>query len=143
MQVTQVIDIEEALRVDLSAVYEAGGKTGFSFSATPIPPELGEIPLDNVLVCIRRVGGTRNDLVVDTHSVAIDVYTTTWEEGISEADFLAGVISQLPYQSGMSIQYLTCSIATTPYELPDAENPIFPRVRMLVEIEAKASIIDF
>lgn len=140
MQVTIPVDIEEALRVDLSDLYAELGKTNVDFVATVLPADLGEIPQGRGLIYLKRTGGTRNDIVHDTMALIADVYFDTWNESIAEADFLAGVIAQLPYIDSTSIQYLTTDISTMPYALPDTSNPIFPRVRMLVEVGVKARI---
>lgn len=139
MQVTVAVDIEEALRVDLSDIYERLGKSA-QIVATMLPADLGEIPQGDGLIAIRRVGGSRTDLVSDTMALVIDVYYGTWEASMTEANFLAGIISQLPYQDDTSTQYLRADISTMPYALPDAGNPVFPRVRMLVEMGVKARI---
>ena len=139
MQVTAAVDIEEALRVDLSDIYVRLGRSA-QIVATALPADLGEIPQGEGLIAIRRVGGTRTDLVNDTMALTIDVYYETWDESMTEANFLAGIISQLPYQSDTSIPYLRTNISTMPYALPDTGNPVFPRVRMLVEVGVKAQI---
>ena len=141
MQIVAPIDIEDALRIDLSTLYESIGITGVSFSAPPIEPELGEIPATGVLVCFKRVGGSRDSLVIDTHAVSIDLYAQSWADAITEGDKLAGALSQLPYQQSTSIQYHSVSIATMPYALPDPSNPVLCRVRMLVDVIVKSDVI--
>jgi len=140
MQVPVTIDIEDILRQDLTDVYADAGIAGVEFSAMPIPPDLGELPYSGTLVCIRRVGGTRSDIVVDTHGLSLDVYTDTWDAGMAEANRLAGVMTMLPYTRDTRIQYHRVEISTQPYALPDTSNPVLVRVRMSVEIEAKASV---
>lgn len=142
MQIVAPVDIEDALRIDLTSIYANLDITGVSFSAPPIEPELGEIPATGVLVCFKRVGGMRNSLVVDTHAVSIDLYAQSWADAITEGDKLAGVLSQLPYQQSTSIQYHSVSIATMPYALPDTSNPVMARVRMLVDVIVKPDIKD-
>lgn len=140
MQIVSPIDIEDALRIDLTTLYENLGLTGVTFSAPPVEPTLGELPATGVVVCFRRVGGTRDDLVVDTHAVSVDVYAATWGDAIDEANRLAGVIAQIPYQATTSIRYQAVDIQTAPYELPDTSNPVMPRVRMLINIIVKAAV---
>lgn len=140
MQIVSPIDIEDALRIDLTTLYESLSITGVTFSAPPVEPTLGELPATGVIVCFRRVGGTRDDLVVDTHAVSVDVYAGSWADAIDEANRLSGVLSQLPYQSTTHIRYQAVEIATAPYELPDTSNPVMPRVRMLINIITKAAV---
>lgn len=140
MQIVSPIDIEDALRIDLSALYEALDITGVTFSAPPVEPTLGEIPATGVLVCFKRVGGARGGLVVDTHAVSVDLYATTWAEATEEANRLAGVMTQLPYQATTALQYHMVELATTPYAAPDTSNPVMPRVRMLINVIVKAAI---
>lgn len=140
MQLVSPIDIEDALRIDLTTLYESLSIDDVTFSAPPVEPTLGELPATGVVVCFRRVGGTRDDLVVDTHAVSVDVYATTWADAIDEANRLAGVIAQLPYQANTRIRYQAVDIATAPYELPDTSNPVMPRIRMLINIITKAAV---
>lgn len=142
MQIVSPIDIEDALRIDLTTLYSALGITGVTFSAPPVEPTLGELPATGVIVCFKRVGGSRDALVVDTHAVSVDLYAATWADAIDEANRLAGVIAQLPYQSSTAMQYHAVDIATAPYALPDTSNPVQPRVRMLIDIIAKAAITE-
>lgn len=142
MQIVSPRDIEDALRIDMTTLYSALGITGVTFSAPPVEPTLGELPVTGVIVCFRRVGGTRDALVVDTHAVSVDVYAATWGDAIAEGDRLAGVLAQLPYQSSTALQYHSVDIATAPYTLPDTSNPVMPRVRMLIDIIAKAAITE-
>lgn len=142
MQTPVSIDIEAALVTDLTAIYSDGDIEDIVFSATPFPPELGDIDNAQTRVCISRVGGTKTALVVDTSGVAVDVYAQTWGEALEQANVLAGVIISLPIRSGLSAQYYTAQIDTAPYELPDPSNPIHPRVRMLVSIRTRSSIIE-
>lgn len=142
MQIVSPIDIEDALRLDLTTLYESLGITGVTFSAPPVEPTLGELPAAGVIVFFRRVGGTRDAIVVDTHAVSVDLYADTWDEAIAEGDRLAGVLAQLPYQSTTRIRYQSVDIATAPYELPDTSNPVMPRVRMLINIITKAAITE-
>lgn len=142
MQVVSPVDIEDALRIDLTTLYSALGITGVTFSAPPVSPSLGEIPAAGVIVCFKRVGGSRDALVVDTHAVSVDLYADTWGEAIAEGDRLAGILAQLPYQASTALQYHSVDISTAPYTLPDTSNPVMPRVRMLIDIIAKAAITE-
>lgn len=142
MQVLSSVDIEDTLRQDLATLYASLDIEGVSFSAPPVPPTLGELPATGTQVCLTRVGGGRSSLVVDSHTISIDVYDRDWQSSLDAANLLAGVISQLPFQSGLLMQYHSVSIDTLPYALPDTSNPVFPRVRMLVTLTAKSDIIE-
>ena len=141
MQVLSSVDIEDTLRQDLTTLYATLDIEGVSFSAPPVPPTLGELPATGTQVCLTRVGGGRSSLVVDSHTISIDVYDQDWQSSLDAANLLAGVISQLPFQSGLLMQYHAVSIDTLPYALPDTSNPVFPRVRMLVTIIIKSGIM--
>jgi hypothetical protein len=140
MQIVAPIDIEDALRIDLTTLYETLEITGVTFSAPPVEPTLGEIPATGVIVCFKRVGGARDDLVVDTHAVSVDLYASTWADAIAEGNRLAGVLTQLPYQATTRIRYQAVDLVTAPYALPDTSNPVMPRVRMLADIITKADV---
>ncbi len=139
MQWIMPVDIEDILRQDLDAIYHAAEITGIRFVAPPLPPELGEIPQETIAE-IRRVGGDRTDLVIDRHSISIDVYAETWQTATYEANRLAAIIEALPYQNETQVRYERTEITTLPYALPDTSNPIHPRMRMLVLITVKAAI---
>lgn len=142
MQVLTSVDIEDTLRQDLATLYATLDIEDVSFSAPPVPPTLGELPATGTQVCLTRVGGGRSSLVVDSHTISIDVYDSDWQLSLDAANLLAGVISQLPFQSGLLLQYRSVSIDTLPYALPDTSNPVFPRVRMLVTLTVKSDIIE-
>lgn len=134
------IDIEDALRIDLTHLYEVLGITDTHFSAAPLPATISEIPQEYDEVLITHVGGNRNSLVLDTFSVSIDTYSGTWDKAISAANRVASLITNLPYLNDTVVQYHSVNIATLPYELPDAIDPIWPRVRMLITLVIKADI---
>jgi hypothetical protein len=142
MQILVPVDIEDALRVDLADLYERLGITGVDFSAMPVPATLGDLPATRTLVTIRRVGGSRTSLVVDTHAVSLDVYAGTWAESIAEANRLAGVLCSLPRVDDLSITYHEVEITNQPVELPDTTDPVLPRVRLSASVSVKSDIIE-
>lgn len=141
MQLAVPVDIEDVLRVDLSALYEQLGLDGVDFAAMPVPASLGDLPANRVLVTLRRTGGNRASLVVDTHYVSLDVYASTWGESIEEANRLAGVCAALPQVDGLSRMYYTVDITTQPVELPDTSNPVLPRARLSISVSVKSDIV--
>jgi hypothetical protein len=141
MQIVASVDIEDALRVDLSALYAAAGIDGVSFSAMPIPPSLGDLPAAGTMVCIRRVGGSRSDLVEDVHAVSMDVYASTWGEAIAEANRLVGMCLAMPYERGLSLHYHAAAITSQPVELPDTSNPVMPRVRCSMQFSVRGDVM--
>lgn len=141
MQLASPVDIEDALRVDLSDLYEQLGLDGVDFAAIPVPASLGDLPANRVLVTLRRTGGNRASLVVDTHYVSLDVYASTWGESIEEANRLAGVCAALPQVDGLSHMYYTVDITTQPVELPDTSNPVLPRARLSISVSVKSDIV--
>lgn len=139
-QLITSIDIEEQLQADLSAILAADGDTS-DVSASPLPPNLGELPAGR-LVAIRRIGGERANLVIDTHSVSVDVYAPSWAEAVEESEHVLAVISSLPYRNDVGIQYHAAYPEVLPYELPDTSNPILPRMRMSFQIITKAIVTE-
>ena len=142
MQIVSPVDIEDAIRLDLTEMYARAGIDDVSFSAMPVPPSLGELPAAGALVCIRRVGGSRTELVSDVHAVSIDVYAPTWSESIAEANRVAGMACAMPYQEGLSLQYHAAQMTNQPVELPDTSNPTLPRVRVAISFSVKGDIIE-
>lgn len=142
MQIIVPSDIEDAIRRDLEEMYDLAGFDGVEFSAMPIPPTLGELPAGDTLVCIRRVGGARSSLVVDTHGLSVDVYSSTWGESISEANRVAAVACAMPFHDGLSMHYRNVEMTNPPVELPDTSNPTFPRVRFALTITVKGDVVE-
>ena len=122
MQVVTPIDIEDALRTDLTAI-----ESGFRFFAPPIPPDLqaGD-------VLITRVGGARVSGASHDHDVSIDCYAADDASAVEMADDMHGLVVSLPLRN-TATQY-SASSANLPYSNFD------PRAAQLVRYTFRATI---
>ena len=103
MQVVYPIDIEDALRIDLTAL-----ESGYRFFAPPIPPDLkaGD-------VLITRVGGSSVSGASDDYDVSIDCYAADDATAVAMANKVHGLVSSLPLRN-TSTQFSAAS-ANLPY----------------------------
>lgn len=132
------IDIEDALRLDLTTAARLGGFS-FSVAAPPVPTNLGNtLPY----AMVERIGGTRDEIVVDTHNVAIDVWANDWAEAQITANKLVGLLCGLPYDDGfLAHDYLSCDINAHPYNNPDPDHQDIPRVSFSAQVLVRAEEI--
>lgn len=141
IQLVQPVDVEEVLREDVSAIYDAYHLSGRHFSAGQLPPDLGHLPAGGLAeINFKRSGGSRRDLVADTHGIVVDLYTTNWSDANYEGQLLVSFLAQLPYRDDTRVQYRSVNISTLPYALSDTGNAVLCRTRMLIEVSLKASI---
>lgn len=121
------IDIEDALAAYLSGY-------GINAQAMPFDPSIG---LPNV--CITRVGGQNEDIVIDTHSVHFDVRAATWVEANCAANSLVWYLRSLPENefSGVPIYGADVSL---PYSNPDPSNPTLSRVTVTATISTRSIV---
>ena len=115
MQVVSPIDIEDALRIDLSSV-----PSGFRFFAPPIPPDLKS---GDVLVT--RVGGARATGASHEHDVSIDCYADDDALAVELSNAVCGLVSSLPLRE-TSTQY-SAATAGIPYSNPAPRRPDLAR----------------
>lgn len=115
MQVVSPIDIEDALRIDLSAL-----DGNHRYFAPPIPPDLkaGD-------VLIERVGGGRVSGASHEYDVSIDCYAADDADAVSLSDEVHGVLVSLPLRD-TSTQYSAAN-ANTPYANYDPRAPQLAR----------------
>ena len=115
MQVVSPIDIEDALRIDLSAI-----DSNHRYFAPPIPPDLkaGD-------VLIERVGGGRATDASHEYDVSIDCYAADDSDAVSLSDAVHGVLVSLPLRN-TSTQYSAAN-ANTPYANYDPRAPQLAR----------------
>lgn len=123
MQVVSPIDIEDALRVDLTSL-----KSGVRFFAPPIPPTLAA---NDVLVT--SVGGARVSGSSHEYDVSVDCYAANEAAAVELADEVCGLIVSLPLRT-TTTQYSAAS-AGTPYQNND------PRAPQLARRTFRATII--
>lgn len=129
------LDIEDALRVDLSTAASLGGFS-ISIAAPPVPYDLGtSLPY----AMVERIGGQRDDIVVDTHDVAIDVWADSWADAQLAADKLLGLLCGLPYADDeLEHDYLGVQVNALPYNNPDPDHQDVPRVSFTAFVTARA-----
>lgn len=128
------IDIEDALRVDVSTAAALGGFS-FSMAAPPTPTDLGaSLPY----VLVERMGGTRESLVIDEHVVAVDVWDNDWADAHKTANEVLGVMFSLPETEGLSQDYLDVAVNAFPYDNPDPDHEDIPRVSFTAHVSTRA-----
>lgn len=126
-------DIEDLLRQDIPKALE--GAFLIYGAAPPVPETIGtNLPL----VIPERIGGNRSSMVIDAHSVAFDVYASTWAEAQEAAGYVVSAISELPYRSDLVGAYYQSTITTLPYNNPDPEHPDIPRVSVNAQVLTRA-----
>jgi len=128
------LDIEDALRVDVSTAASQGGFS-FSIAAPPVPANLGaSLPY----VLVERLGGTRDEVVIDEHIVAVDVWDKDWADAHSVANDVLGVLSALPDTDGLAHDYLEVAVNVLPYDNPDPDHQDIPRVSFTAHVSTRA-----
>ena len=115
MQLCSPIDIEDALRIDLSALI-----SGVRVFAPPIPPDL---TANDVLVT--SVGGARVSGASHEYDVSVDCYAANEAAAVALADEVHGMIVSLPLRS-TATQYSNAN-AGTPYQNNDPRAPQLAR----------------
>lgn len=115
MQLVSPIDIEDALRTDLAALYSDA-----RFFAPPIPPDLkaGD-------VLIERVGGARVSGASHEYDVSVDCYAANDAAAVALSDVVHGLLVSLPLRD-TSTQYSAAN-ANTPYSNYDPRAPQLAR----------------
>ncbi|MDN0055624.1 MULTISPECIES: hypothetical protein [Collinsella] len=123
------VDVESALAADLAA-------SGITVTAPPVPEELGErLPLASAL----RIGGTRINPYVDSHSVTFSVWAGTWASAVATADRLAGAVARLPQTEGSSVHWREASITLLPHIAPDPAHPTVPRAQFTATVTCRTT----
>ena len=122
MQVVYPIDIEDALRIDLTALED-----DYRFLCPPIPPDLkaGD-------VMITRVGGTRVSGASNDYDVSIDCYANDEADAVEMVNEVHGLVSSLPLRE-TSTQF-SASSANLPYSNHD------PRAEQLARQTFRATL---
>ena len=131
MQVVSPIDIEDALRIDLSTL-----KSGTRFFAPPIPPDL---TANDVL--ITRVGGARASGASHEYDVSIDCYADNEADAVTLSNAVHGLVSSLPLQS-TATQYNDAS-ANLPYANHDPRAPQLARQTFRATVICPGNRIEF
>lgn len=131
MQVCYPIDIEDALRIDLTALYE-----GARFFAPPIPPDL---QANDVL--IERVGGARICPASHEYDVSIDCYAENDAKAVELSNTVQGLLTSLPLRS-TSQQYSNANAGVS-YSNHDLRAPQLARQTFRATVICPGNRIEF
>lgn len=131
MQVVSPIDIEEALRIDLSALHGTA-----RFFAPPIPPDL---KANDVL--IERVGGASVSAASHEYDVSVDCYAADDESAVELSNAVHGLLVSLPLRDTFT-QYSDAR-ANTPYANFDPRAPQLARQTFRATVICPGNRIDF
>ena len=135
MQLVAPIDIEDALRTDLSDL--SGSDSETVFFAPPAPDDLAA---DSVQVM--SLGGAPQTEVSNEHDVRIDCWHETPEEAFELSNLIAGLVTSLPMQAPTSGRhYNTARLDALPYLNPDPNRPLLPRVSFRASVGIRGTAI--
>ena len=122
MQLVSPIDIEDAMRKDLSELIESDSPITSCFA--PPPPDT----LSAKSLMVTSLGGTSATAVSNEHDVSVDVWADTPAEAMAAANWAAGRVASLPLrQFSSGRHYVTAEINALPYLNPDPNRPLLPR----------------
>lgn len=129
-------DVEDAIRQDLGAIL-----TDYTVIAPPIPDSLGNsLPL----LVVYRLGGGRDDIVVEEHDISIDVYASRWSTAQDAANVavavLLGLADSVELASG--VDWLDTDINALPYNNPDPRHEDIPRVTFSAMVTCRPEAIN-
>lgn len=131
MQVVSPIDIEDALRVDLSALM-----SGARFFCPPIPPDLKANDVQ-----IMPLGGNGVSAASDEYDVSIGCYAVDDADARSLANAVNGLCVSLPLRD-TSTQYSNVS-AMKPYQDNDPRAPQLTRYSFRATVISPGNRIEF
>ena len=131
MQVVSPIDIEDALRVDLTAFMG-----GARFFAPPVPPDL---KANDVL--IERVGGARVSGASHEYDVSVDCYAADDAAAVALSVAVHGLLVSLPLRD-TSTQYSDAR-ANLPYSNHDPRAPQLARQTFRATVICPGNRIEF
>lgn len=117
MQIVEPLDIEDALRIDLSELVP-----GVSFHATPAPHDLRP---DSA--AIASLGGIEASAVSHEYDISIDAWAETPGKAMALARRIQGLVASLPIRQLASGRDYKTASATIPYQNPDPSRPTIPR----------------
>ena len=131
MQVVYPIDLEDALRIDLTALNKS-----YRFCCVPIPYDLkaGD-------VVITPLGGSAVSGASHVQDVSIGCYASCAKDAREMSDTVHGLVSSLPLRN-TSTQYSAASASTT-YEDNDPRAPQLSRYSFRASITCPGTRISF
>ena len=137
MQLMTMIDVADRLRLDLSGV-EADGLP-VHVVCTPLPSSFQ----DRLPCCwIRMLGGSRGSVVIDTATLTLHAYASTWLQACNAASLLHARCMQLPFDPDSQTDWKAVDTVSLPYEDPDPDHPSVPRYSFSIGMTVKAVVSD-
>lgn len=119
------VDIEDELRTALTS-------NELSVFAPPVPEDLStRVPC----AMVRRLGGVKKSLVVDSSNVIISVWAETDAEAMYHANNLVGKATELQFDHE-TIRRI--DIVTEPYQNNDPIHPTLARASFSVQVTSKS-----
>lgn len=131
MQVSYPIDIEDALRVDLAAIWQSG-----RVFAPPLPPDLKSGD-----VLITRVGGARVCPASCEYDVSVDCYADNDADAVELANTISGLLTSLPLRS-TTTQFSNAN-SNLPYSNYDPRAPQLARQTFRATVICPGTRIEF
>lgn len=117
MQIVNAIDVEDALRIDLSEALE-----GVTFYAQPAPDD---VPANSA--CVRSLGGFAASPVSHGYDLLIDAWAKTPGSAMALALRIQGAVASLPVRDFESGRDWKSAETGVPYDNPDPNRPLMPR----------------
>ena len=128
MQVVAPIDVEDALRADLSALLP-----GMRCYAPP-PHDVAAGDL-----MVTRTGGAPSTAVTHEHDVSVDVWAATDADAMAMADEACGAVASLPLRD-TSVEWKAVR-AMVPYPNPDPDRPLLSRATFTATLTCRGNPI--
>lgn len=133
MQIVKPIDIEDALRIDLSELMPS-----LTCCAPPAPDNLKPGTL-----CVEYVGGAQQTAVSSEYDVSVDVWAKTYDQAIEWANTASGYIAALPILTPASGRHYVTAQCMPAYSNPDPKRPTIPRATFRATVSLRGSALKF
>lgn len=117
MQIVEPIDIEDALREDLSQLLP-----NVSFHSSPAPDDLTANS-----VAFTVLGGGPASPVSHDYDLSVDAWGETPGKAMTLARHVQGIVASLPVREFPSGRDYKTASANVPYNNPDPNRPLIPR----------------
>lgn len=126
-QIVKAIDIEKALADALN------------IATTPIPADM---PPYTPYSAVVASGGSRTQMVVDTHTCDIDTWGDTYGQAMDKSCELIGLLTDLAGRTVNGIVFSHVAIDTLPYIWNDPDRPDLCRVTCSATVTIHAPVVD-
>lgn len=123
MQIVEPMDIEDALRIDVSEVMKSlNMKPKARCTASPAPDDLKAHT-----VTFTQLGGAEQSAVSHVYDISVDVWAAKPGDALKLANTVQGIIASLPMREFSSGRQYKTANARIPYQNPDQNRPRLPR----------------